>query len=181
MGKFYDVASDEVRNRVTALIERFHPDLKASGLTLDLLWAKSEDDSPAVMLHGYACLAVVRITNAKERTAGRADSEIVIDKERYEKLSELSRDALLDHELFHLTCAKDKFGAFKIDEHHRPLLKMRLHDREFGWFDAIASRHGEHAMEVIQARLFAKDAGQVYFGFDAGAQVPKTSAASVGA
>lgn len=75
------------------------------------------------------------------------------------------RAALIDHEIYHLMPAKDKNQRFKCDDQGRPILKLRKHDHQFGWFDEIARRHGENSGEVRQARDLVAKFGQVYFDF----------------
>lgn len=162
----YDQAPDEVRVRVDALIEKHYPDLKTAGVRIDLLQVSNEDAEPCLKLHGYGAAAVVRIIGTKDRVAGRGDAEILVDCATYEKLKPEARDALLDHELYHLQVKKDKHGALKFDDHGRPVLKMRLHDWQLGWFDEIARRHGEFSMEVQHARALARQTGQLYFALD---------------
>lgn len=162
----YDRANDDVTERGARVIEKFHPLLKAAGVTIDYLWASGEKDEPAIKLHGAYAYACIRVTNAKERAAGRADAEMLIDKACYEKMSFATRDALLDHEIYHLKLKTDRFGANQVDDHRRPILKMRSHDRQFGWFDEIAKRHGEASVEVQQAQTLKAQAGQVYFEFE---------------
>lgn len=180
MSKFYDLAPDEVRTRVDALLAKHYPQFKTIGLRIDLLIAKFDDDNDgesAVMLHGYPCKAVVRITSAKERAAGRGDAEITIDEKIYEEMTEEERDALLDHELYHLQL-KTKDGMPLSDAHNRPVLKMRLHDHQFGWFDEIARRHGGHSSEVQQANAFRAKSGQQCFGWDLPGKVSQAKAAT---
>jgi len=43
---------------------------------------------------------------------------------------------------------------------------MRKHDHQFGWFDAVAQRHGEASPEVRQARVLMESSGQLYFDFE---------------
>src|SRR5262249_39098600 len=137
MSKHYDLCSDDVRRIVDLLLKERRPELATAGLHVDLLWASSDDDESPLKLGGYSCAAVVRITSAKERAAGRGDAEITIDKTRWEKRSARQREALLFHELHHLAL-KTKAGIPQVDAHNRPCLKMRLHDHQFGWFDEVA-------------------------------------------
>lgn len=164
--KTYDQAPDEVRERVIALIKKYHPDLELVQLRVDLLMASTDtEDAHAVTLGGYPCLAVVKIVGPKERAKGCGDAEIVIDRDAYEAMSSAKRDALLDHELYHLEITRDKMGRPKKDDHQRPKLKMRKHDFQFGWFAEIARRHQENAIEVQQAQAFIAEQGQTFFGF----------------
>lgn len=169
MSKTYHPCPDSVRDRMNAMITKYHPDLKGAGVSIDLVFVSHEEedaDKPALMLHGYACLAVVRRIPLKDRAMGRGDAEIVIDEFRYDELKAKEQDALLDHELYHLVVVKEADGVkVRRDAIARPVLKMRKHDREFGWFDAIARRHGENSNEVRQARLLIAEAQQTYFAF----------------
>lgn len=166
--KTYDQAPPETHERIAALIERFHPDLKKVGIRIDLLMASSDvEDAHAVTCGGYPAYAVVKILGPKERAMGRGDAEIVIDRDEYEAMTQAKRDALLDHELYHLNVKLGRDGKAKLDDHSRPCLKMRKHDRQFGWFDEIARRHQENSIEVQQATQIREEAGQLYLSFSA--------------
>lgn len=165
--KTYDQAPEEVRDRITKLIRRFHPDLEKVQVRIDLLMASTDaEDAHAVTLGGYPCYAVVKILGPKERAMERGDAEIVIDRDEYEAMTPERRDALLDHELYHLEIRRDKVGQPKRDDHQRPLLKMRKHDFNVGWFHEIARRHGVASIEVSQALSLREEQGQAYFDFD---------------
>lgn len=169
--KTYDQAPDEVRDRVIALIKRFHPDLAKVQLRIDLLMASTDsEDADAVTCGGYPAYAVVKILGPKERAMERGDAEIVIDRDEYEAMDGAKRDALLDHELYHLEIKRNKNGQPKMDDHQRPCLKMRKHDFQVGWFHEIARRHGVASIEVTQATALREEQGQVYFDFDVDAE-----------
>jgi len=170
MSKIYDKAPQQVHDKVADLIAKYHPELKELAVTVDLLMVSTDSETAPALTHGgYKAQAVVRRTNSKERAHGRADAEIVIDRDNYDGLDDAEANALLDHELYHLFPILDKkTGAYKRDEHGRPKLQIRKHDRQFGWFDAIASRHGKKSLEVQQANWIRDEAGQVYFGFITG-------------
>ncbi len=167
MGKTYDQAPTEVHDRIAALMARFYFDtLKLAGLRIDVLMASTDTEGGhAVTLGGYPCQAVVKILGPKERAMDRGDAEIVIDRDNYEALDPAERDALLDHELYHLELQLDKHGKVKLDDHRRPKLKMRKHDFNVGWFHEIARRHKTASFEVKQATAFVAEQGQLYFGF----------------
>lgn len=165
--KSYHPCPATVRDRVDAMIAKFHPELKSARVKIDLVFVFDEDedgDHPALTLHGYPCLAVVRKLGVKDRAMGRGDAEIVIDEHRYIELTAKQQDALLDHELYHLVVVLDGTKP-KRDAAARPVLRIRKHDRQFGWFDAIASRHGENSIEIQQARQLISSAQQTYFSF----------------
>lgn len=79
--------------------------------------------------------------------------------------SPAERAALIDHELYHLELVRDKTDRLKRDYMGRPQLTIRLHDHQFGWFDAIAKRHGETSQECQQAQRFHSHA-QLYLPFE---------------
>ena len=76
-------------------------------------------------------------------------------------------DAVLDHELSHLELVTDGYGNVKHDDLERPRLRIALHDWQFGWFDAVARRHGSDATEVQQAKKLFEDEErrQLYLAF----------------
>jgi hypothetical protein len=129
----------DYRVRVDCLFA--HPDLDEDGAP----------KGPPVTLNGYPCAAKVKITAPKDRAKGCGDAEILIDHDLYQELPDAERDALLDHELQHL----ESTGEF--DDMGRPKLTMRLHDHSFGWFDAIAARHGRASFELRQFERFQRE------------------------
>jgi hypothetical protein len=91
----------------------------------------------------------------------RADAEILIDMEQWEKLTDNQRLALLDHEITHLEVQVDDVGLVKTDDQGRPKLKLKLHDWQLGGFRSIAQRYGADAIEVMEANRFSTDYGDV--------------------
>lgn len=166
MGKTYDIAPPEVFDRLKRLLAKYHSELVEVTIRIDLLMASTDsEDAHAVTHGGYPAYAVVRITNAKERAKDCGDAEIVIDRDEYESMSDAQRDALLDHELYHLQVVRNKLGNPKLDDHGRPKLKLRKHDYQVGHFIEIARRHGRASVEVQQATAFIREHGQLFFGF----------------
>jgi hypothetical protein len=164
MATTYEKCDEVVNRRVRRLIQKHYPDLQECEARIDCLFARN-GDGPAVKLHGYACLAVVRKTSLKQRVLGLGDAEIVIDEKAYEDLTETQRDALLDHEIYHLEVQKDEHGYPDTDDAGRPKLKLKLHDWELGGFAEIAQRYGSDAPEVKAAQDFQDKFGQYVFGF----------------
>jgi hypothetical protein len=152
----YEKAPAAVGQIVERMMDRYHPQLRDAKVTIECLLAfpttdKNGDSSgPALKHAGYPVAALVKIIGLKERTAGRSDVEIVIDGEKWDERSELERDALIDHELEHLELKTDKDGALVRDDLERPRLKIRKHDVQVGWFDAIVRRHGRASYEFQQ-------------------------------
>lgn len=170
MSAIYSKAPDKVRERALPLLEKNHFELFNHDLKIDFIFATStvndagDATGPAVSHGGYPALAIARILSTKDRVMGRGDCEIVVDADRWLQMSGEEQDALLDHELEHFQIAKDKYGEPKLDDHHRPKLKLRKHDHQFGWFDNIARRHGLASPEVRQFQeLCYCDAGGQYY------------------
>lgn len=177
----YEQADDATNERIQQIIERFHGPLHEAGVTVDCLFvhAKRDDDGdptgPALKLHGVACAAIVKINSLKLRTQGHADAEIQIDGDRWGDRDEAEQDAILDHELQHLTIVPIGEGTniAKRDDLGRPRLKMRFHDHEFGWFDAIVRRHGRSSLEWKQWETFEEDRVQLWLPFADNPESPK--------
>lgn len=145
-----------------------HTPLVSAKVTVDYVFAfpKLDDDGhprgDALTKNGVKALGLCRIIPLKDRALGRADAEISIDGNWWEQASDEERVALLDHELHHIS-VKDKNGLFLADDLHRPLLKLRKHDVEIGWFDVVAARNGSSSQEQIQARKILDEHGQFYW------------------
>lgn len=170
MASIYSKAPQDIADRARPLIEKNHFELFQFKLQIDFIFARATVDTdgmptgPAVKHGGYPADAVARILTTKDRVMGRGDCEIVIDEDRWMLLTDEEKDALLDHELEHFQIAKDKEGQPKLDDIHRPKLKMKKHDHQFGWFDNIARRHGLASGEVRQfQQLCYCDAGGQYY------------------
>lgn len=169
MSAIYQKAPKEVAERAKALIEKHHFDLNNNDVHVDYIFANAtvNDDGvpsgPAISHGGYPALGVARILGSKDRVMGRGDCEIVIDGDRWPNLSDAQQDALLDHELEHFQLKFDKYGGTVMDDSHRPKMKVKKHDHQFGWFDSIALRHGADSIEVNQFRELCEDESGQYF------------------
>jgi len=150
---------------ITRIQEDYHAELDE--VTVSALFVFDTEAAEAVLKHqGYPAAAMVRITPLRERALRPADANIVIDRCTWLTLSQRQRDALIDHELTHLTRVLDKeTGNPVFDALDRPKLAMRRHDHQFGWFDEIAQRHGDASPEVRQAKQLMQSSGQLYFDF----------------
>jgi hypothetical protein len=145
---------------VDALLEKYRGELLAAGVRFDLLLAyaaknqNGEAVGPAIKANGYAAAATVRILSLKDRAKGMGDAEIVVDGDRIDEWSAENLEAILDHEVEHVDLVLDGEGSLKRDDLGRPKLRLRLHDRQMGWFDSVARRHGLASLEVAQASRF---------------------------
>jgi hypothetical protein len=172
MGTTYTKAKTDVKEMIATVMDKYHPDIASAGVTVVCLMALAEVDEDgypkghAVSDGGYPCAAKIRIVNLKDRAKGIADAELVIDEREWAELPQRTKIALLDHELEHLKLVI-KGGDVMKDDCRRPLLKINKHDRTHGWFDVIARRHGEHSIEVRQAKELVASTEQLYFPFAA--------------
>lgn len=169
----YRKASAEVNQIVEEMLEKYHGPLRESGIKIECLFAYALTDDngdstgPALKLGGYACNAIVRVLNLKDRTVGRGDAEICIDGDQWDTWSDEQKAALIDHEIEHLELKVDGDNNVVRDDLDRPKLRLKKHDHQFGWFDSIARRHGAASFEVQQFRQHIVKKMQAWLpGFD---------------
>lgn len=172
----YAKADRQAKAAMIRAIERYHPELRDAEVSVEMLLAYGPRDangdlvSPALMSRGLQCLGKIRVLGLKDRVAGRGDAEMLLDGDHIDEWSEEELSAIIDHELTHLELQVADDGTVKRDDIDRPKLRIRPHDREYGWFDSVARRHAENSVEVRQARqlLDQHDTRQLYFpGFEA--------------
>jgi hypothetical protein len=165
--KIYTKASSEVHDRAAHLLKLFHPDCQKIGLRIDIIFVSSDDDEEEhpLMHQGYPAQAVISVVATKRRALGGGDVEIQVDEANYLSLTDAQKDALIDHELYHVELVTTRKGKVKLDCCKRPKVTMRKHDRQYGWFDEIAKRHGAASLECQQAQALVLSGKQIYFGF----------------
>ena len=99
--KTYSRAPHEVNNRVIKLVDRYHSELKKNAVTFDLLFRSRRragtNSSRLPVLCRRAIGALEGACEGRRRCEG-----ISIDANRYVRLPNETKDALLDHELYHL-------------------------------------------------------------------------------
>lgn len=155
----YEKANAEARRILVAVMREHHSQLIDAGLTVDLLFAWSPTDEEGlptgtpVKVHGQPAAAKIRVMPLKDRVAGRADVEIVLDGDRWTDWDNDTREAIIDHELTHCELFIED-GVAMTDDHDRPKIRLRKHDHEFGWFDSVVSRYGEASLEWQQYERF---------------------------
>lgn len=165
----FERAPKVVEHMAKAILEEFdtHKPLLASGAVIDFVfaWAEQDDDGNikgnALTKNGIKALGIARKLPLKDRAMGRGDAEIAIDADWWAEASEAQQRALLDHELHHLYPKIDKRGMVRDDLGH-PLILIRKHDYEFGWFNVIAERH-RASIELQQAKMIWDNHGQSYW------------------
>jgi len=182
----YQKCPESVKQMAAEILAQFetHKPLVEQGVTIDLLFAFGERDpagnviGPAIMHHGRRSGGLCRKVSLKDRAKGLADAEIILDGDNWNELIEAEQRALLDHELHHLAIKIDKRGVVK-DDLGRPVLQLRRHTIEVGWFKEIAERHGDFAPERIQARQIMGEFGQYFWPEIAAGVLPTDDNTSV--
>lgn len=168
----YEVAKRDAYDVIENMIGKYHAPLRDAEVKVDCMFAFATTDDNGdivgapVKLHGYQCLAIIRIVNLRDRTAGQGDAQIIIDGDKWPEMSDEERDALIDHELTHLELRTDKDGLVVRDDLNRPKLRLRKHDHQFGWFDSIARRHGGASIEIKQWNEFQESRRQMWLKFE---------------
>lgn len=168
MASTFQKATQVVLDMFDEIIIRHHSALDSVGAKIDVLMAfrDPEGEVPALMLRGHRALGIASLHPLHLRALGLGDALVRLDGDEWADMSEVRKRALVDHELTHFEVKRDKTGDYIYDDLNRPVLKMRLHDREIGWFDDIALRHGMASEEVRQfASLLSDEAGQSYLRF----------------
>lgn len=171
--KSYSQVTAEVDGIIDRIREQYHaPDL--DGVTIDALFVYDMEGSEPVLKHGgYPAQATVGITPIKDRALGMADAVIVIDRSNWLTLTSKQRDALIDHELYHLDRVVEADTEVpENDAVDRPKLKIRKHDHQVGIFSEILRRHGKDSAEQRMVQAIFDDAGQGYWNFDVPALPP---------
>jgi hypothetical protein len=149
--------------------DEFEPDLTTCQVRIKLLFAypdrleSGEIKGPPLKLHGVPCAAIVSINSLKLRSQGLADATVIVDYSQWVDANEPRRRALIHHELHHLKPKTYPNGIPYLDKFDRPILKMRMHDFQVGWFSIIAEIHGDNSYEVRQARTLTNESGQMVF------------------
>jgi hypothetical protein len=145
---------------LSEVLEKHHPELHAAELIVDVLVAfatkneQGEPRGPALSHGGYPAIATVRINSLKQRVLGGGDALVTLDGDRWGDFSPPQQRAILDHELTHLELVEGDEGGVEGDDIGRPRLRLRKHDHQFGWFDAVVRRHGANSVEWSQFKAF---------------------------
>lgn len=162
--KSVDKLADTILNK-----HESHKPVVDAKVTIDFVFAMPEYDEKtgkplhdALTKNGVKALGIARKIALKDRALGRADAEIAIDRDWWEKAPEPEQEALLDHELHHIAVKIDKRGLVT-DDLGRPVIQLRKHSHEIGWFAIVAERNGKHSIEQQQAGTMLDEAGQFYW------------------
>jgi len=168
----YEKAGEDMQINIRTLLALYpeHEVLRNAKVRFDVVFAYPEYDGhgepkgPAMVERGRKILGKTRKIPLKDRALGRGDVEICLDGHFWDKVgSEADKMALLDHELHHISVKTSGIGTIQTDDLERPLIQLRQHDVEVGWFAVIARRHGRASQEVQQAKWIMDNAGQLFW------------------
>lgn len=171
MSATFERCPKTVEHMAKALLQEFetHQPLLASGAVIDFVFARAEVDDKTGERKGYAivkggvrALGVARKVPLKDRAMGRGDAEITLDADHWDEIPEDQQRAILDHELHHLVPKVDKRGLVRDDLGH-PVIMLRPHDHDIGWFAIIAARHKASSIECKQAKIMFDGYHQAYW------------------
>jgi hypothetical protein len=159
----YQKCPGEVIELASTVMCKFedHKPILDHRVRIDFMFAYAEENEKgelcgsAITHDGIQALGLCKKMGPKERCKGMGDVEILLDGNWWQGASEGEKEALLDHELYHISVSADK------DDLGRPKIKMRKHDFQFGWFTRVAARHAE-SIERQQAREIMEHAGQFF-------------------
>jgi len=170
MSATYKRAGKDVLGVVAAVMKEAHGDLVTHKVAVDVIMADGGQDKNGVRKlalrhHGRPAAGLMRVTKQKERAAGMRDAVMILDLATWEKLSGLSREALVDHELRHVRL-RDVLSDDEClrDSSNRPILDTVPHDWEMGGFSATVERYQRNSLEAqMLAHVLGQD--QVQEGF----------------
>ena len=166
----FQKCDQSVNAMALSIMQQFetHQPLIDIGVKIDYVFAYGDRDEKgkltgdALTLHGTKANGIARKIGLKDRAMGRGDAEISLDHDWWEQHTEPEQRALLDHELHHIAVKIDNRGVCR-DDLGRPIIKLRKHDVEIGWFGVIAARHGAASQERIQSKAMSDQWGQYFF------------------
>jgi hypothetical protein len=162
-------AGDEIHDLIERVMHDHHAGLEGHKVTIGVKWVRPKTKADAfgpLRLHGYPCAAVIKITPYEQRVEGIEDAVIKIDQRRWKGMALSAREALIDHELTHLTLVRNrKTDEVLEDDLGRPRLRMKLHDVELGVFDSIIRRHGETSLDYQHVAAVMARYRQEVFAF----------------
>lgn len=183
---WFQRAPGDIRHLCRQVMRDWHPKLVEASVRVELLvaYGKVNEDgeiiAPALKHHGVRALGVCKIIPIQQRVLGLGDVLILLDGDEWPEMGEDEQLALLDHELTHVDLVLEMRAVAKptvpgalvtetqvqatvqLDDAGRPKLRMRQHDRDYGWFDSVAQRHGLASSEVRQGRRLFESAGALY-------------------
>lgn len=165
----------EVHDVVARVIAEQYPIIHrlSPALSIGVLFAVPSKEGQRALKHrGWPCLGIIKVVSERDRAAGEPDVLLMLDGERWPRLTPRRREALIAHELEHLEFPKylrdadddgnDRFIPMQ-DGLGRPRVKCRPHDFELGGFESIVERYGDDAPEKVVFEGIQERLGQLSF------------------
>jgi hypothetical protein len=155
------------------VLDESYSDLAEHGVTIELLEALAPRDEktgepkgPALVRNGLALVTKSTVNSQERRAAGSADCKIHFDGDVWAEMSEARRRAEMDAALHAFEIQSDDQGQAKLDDCHRPKLRIRPPDVFVSGYTPVISRHGWQAGAVIALRDAVRQVRQLSFGWD---------------
>jgi Putative phage metallopeptidase len=131
------------------LLTAYHEDVEEARFAL--AWCRSWKTD----VDGHKKLGMCRKATDLDRELAPYDFVVLLNEGFWTDptVTDLQREALLDHELCHAEVARDKYGSSKRDANERLVFRIRRHDIEE--FTCIGERHGlwKRDLEAFAAAL----------------------------
>lgn len=164
----YDKAPKEAEEIAKELIETCEElaPLKECGMTYELSFArgkpKKDGTVPDAITHqGHKALGLASKFKPQDRVHGKPDCRVTVDADWWDSAPDEQRRSLLFHEFYHFDPKVGEDLCVCQDSAGRPVINMRKHDVQVGWFWAPVRRFGASAMESIQFKEIVESGGQI--------------------
>lgn len=154
--------NEDARPIVATLVKLFYPEIARAEVTFDIL-----ECTGGLKLHGYGAAAIIKPNSLKDRVSGLSDCRILLNAEEWAEADKKRRQAILDHELYHVDVLLDDEGKIQADDIGRPRIKMKPHDFQIGGFTEVIERNREHALEAQHFAFWEQKLRQVEFDWAA--------------
>lgn len=159
----FSLADQEAYERVSRMMQLYHPELHEAQVSVGIIFAANDDGEPSIKMKGATVAGTMQVVSLKDRVLKKVDAQMVLALEVWDRLSEFERNALVDHELCHIQLKNwgrrqvlDAEGRptgeevlwFDRDDLGRPKLSLVNGDVESGdGFARVIQRHGSASLE----------------------------------
>lgn len=156
-------AGPDVAGLIESIQAEHHAMLSECGVTIaaDLVARPAEDDRPALVDRGVPIPAIVRRVGVNYRLHGAPDATITLDGNRWARMDNAHRAALIDHCLCQLEVRLTEQGEPVLDAAGRPTLVLKPPDLRISVYDEVIARHGEASCDHQQLKQAAEHLTQL--------------------
>jgi hypothetical protein len=140
----HDEIGRPMYERLYALVDAHHDDLSRTNVRIALAWCTSWKRD----MDGRLILGKCKKASELDRELAPYDFVILLNRTFWQnsQVTDVQRDALLDHECMHAAVSYDEHGDPKVDERGRTCYRIRKHDLEE--FADIVTRHGCYKRDI---------------------------------